>query len=160
MILQTTDKLEAKIGNKYSLVIVSAKRARQLKEGYSALSRDTSPHPLSIAIREIEEDKLSAIAPPEEEIMPAPRDLIASLIAGSDFDLDEDLDLDDSDAVDDLAALLVGGDDEDEEEEADPVSDLLSPTAVVADDEDEDENADTEETSLDDAEDEDEDTDE
>ena len=140
MILQSTDKLEEYIGNKYSLVIVSAKRARQIKEGHPPLCRETSPNPLSIALHEVQDHKLQAIAPPEEELAPAPRDVIASLVAGTDFDLDEEMDLEHSDAVDDLAALLVGADEEEEEAEAE--EDAITTTAgredeTVADDEEE-----------------------
>jgi DNA-directed RNA polymerase subunit omega len=130
MILQSTDELEERVGNKYSLVIVSAKRARQLKEGHNALTLDSSENPLSVALREIQDDKVRPVAPPEEEIAPAPRDVISSLVAGAEFGLDEDLDLEDGDAVDDLAALLVGADEEDEEEETE-VDDVLTPVAAV-----------------------------
>ena len=136
MILQSTDNLEEYIGNKYSLVIVAAKRARQLKEGHPALARDTSDNKLSIALTEIQEHKLQSIAPPEEELAPAPRDVIASLVAGADFDMDEELDLDESDAVDDLAALLVGTDDDEEEEDAVPDEDGLTTPAGAGDDDD------------------------
>jgi DNA-directed RNA polymerase subunit omega len=137
MILQSTDELEDYIGNKYSLVIVAAKRARQIKEGHTPLSRDSSPNPLSIALREVQEQKLQSIAPPEEELAPAPRDVIASLVAGAGFDLDEDLDLEDSDAVDDLAALLIGADEEEEEEaeESDSDDPLVTATATDSDEE-------------------------
>ena len=151
MILQSTDELEDYIGNKYSLVIVAAKRARQIKEGHPAVSRDASPNPLSVALREIQEHRIQPIAPPPEEIAPAPRDVIASLVAGAGFDLDEDMDLEDSDAVDDLAALLIGADEEEEEEaeEAD-AEDPLKPTAATDEDADEEDGAEEdEEVSLD-----------
>ena len=132
-ILQSTDRLEQMIGNKYSLVIVAAKRSRQLKEGHQALADDpTTASFLSIALREIEEDKVHPVAPPEEELAPAPRDVISSLVAGADFDLEDELDLEDSDAVDDLAALLVGTDDEDDEVETD--TDVLSPASPTNED--------------------------
>jgi DNA-directed RNA polymerase subunit omega len=133
MILQATDKLEESIGNKYSLVIVAAKRARQLKEGHPALVREVSENPLSVALKEIEEQEVRSIAPPEEDLAPAPREVITSLVTGADFDLDEELDLEDSDAVDDLAALLVGVDDE-EEEQTEAEEELLT-TSEEADDE-------------------------
>src|SRR5439155_25071557 len=127
-ILQSTDDLEELIGNKYSLVIVAAKRARQLKEGHAPLAQDPSPNPLSIAMREISEEAVASVAPPVEELAPAPRDVITSLVTGADFDLEEDIDLEDSDAVDDLAALLVGTDEEEgEEAEAEAEDDLLTP---------------------------------
>lgn len=144
MILQSTDELEDYIGNKYSLVIVAAKRARQIKEGHTPLSRDSSPNPLSIALREVQEQKLQSIAPPEEELAPAPRDVIASLVAGAGFDLDEDLDLEDSDAVDDLAALLIGADEEEEEEAEESDSDDPLATSSTADSEEESEDSDEE----------------
>jgi len=158
MILQSTDELEDRIGNKYSLVIVAAKRARQLKEGHPALAQDASPNPLSIALREIDEEKVTSIAPPEEELAPAPRDVISSLIAGVDFDMDEE-DLDGSDAVDDLAALLVGTDDEDEEDaDAEPdadaeTDDLLTPATDddSSDDDEEEAEADTDDEADEDA---------
>jgi DNA-directed RNA polymerase subunit omega len=156
MILQTTDKLEKSVGNKYSLVILSAKRARQLKEGHTPLARDASPNALSLALREIDEELVQPVAPPEEEVAPAPRDVISSLVAGTDFDLDEELLEEDSDAVDDLAALLVGADDEEEEAETETDADTedeLLPAAGTDDDEevevsddDEEEEADEEET--------------
>jgi DNA-directed RNA polymerase omega subunit len=148
-ILQSTDALEERIGNKYSLVIVSAKRARQLKDGHPPLVQDTSPNPLSVALSEVAAGKLESIAPPEEEIVPAPREMISSLVAGTDFDLDEDVDLEETDAMDDLAALLVGDEDdeEDEAEEAAPVADDAEDDSDAADDsEDADEADDADET--------------
>lgn len=144
MILQSTDELEEYVGNKYSLVILAAKRARQLKEGHVPLARDASENKLSQAMREIMEHKLQAIAPPEEEIAPAPRDVITSLVTGADFDLDEDLDLDEGDAVDDLAALLVGGGDEEEAESEEEEEEAGTVTATAEEGEDEDEEEDEE----------------
>jgi DNA-directed RNA polymerase subunit omega len=140
-ILQSTDRLEQMIGNKYSLVIVAAKRARQLKEGHPALAEDpTTASFLSISLREIEDDLVHPVAPPEEELAPAPRDVISSLVAGADFDL-EDEDMDDGDAVDDLAALLVGADDDDDDSDSD--TDVLTPVASpVSVDTDDDTDAD------------------
>jgi DNA-directed RNA polymerase subunit omega len=162
MILQSTDELEEYIGNKYSLVIVAAKRARQLKEGHPALSRDSSPNPLSVALREVQEHMLQPVAPPPEEVAPAPRDVIASL-AGADFDLDEDLDMDEGDAVDDLAALLIGTDEDEEEPEADREEaddDVLGTGTATTGADDEEETEDDADTTLDTADDEDEEADE
>ena len=159
MILQSTDELEDYVGNTYSLVILAAKRARQLKEGHAALSRDSSDNKLSVALREVADHKLQPIAPAEEEIAPAPRDMITSLVTGADFDLDEDLDLDEGDAVDDLAALLVGAADEEEAEtEAEAADDdeATPAAAATSTDEDEDDEAD-EDSETDDADDDEED---
>ena len=45
MIYASADPLEEKVGNKYTLVILAAKRARQLKEGAMQLS-DVNSQPL------------------------------------------------------------------------------------------------------------------
>lgn len=132
-VLQSTDDLEEYIGNKYSLVIVAAKRARQIKEGHQPLVREPSPNPLSVALAEVKEHKLQSIAPPQEEIAPAPRDMITSLVTGAEFDIDEELLDEDSDAVDDLAALLVGADEEEETEEEDEEEDVIRTGARGAD---------------------------
>lgn len=156
MILQSTDELEDYIGNKYSLVIVAAKRARQLKEGHPPIARDTSPNPLSIALREVSEHRLQSLAPPEEELAPAPRDVIASLVAGTEFDLDDDMDLDEGDAVDDLAALLIGAADDDDEEteaEEDTADADEEDTAVTLDGADEEEDAEEDDAEEEDADD-------
>lgn len=162
MILQSTDELEEYIGNKYSLVIVAAKRARQLKEGHPAVSRDSSPNPLSVALREVQEHMLQPIAPPPEELAPAPRDMIASLVSGADFDMDDDMDLDDGDAVDDLAALLIGADEDEEETtpNTDDAEDDVLGTGTSSGDADEEEEEDSEDSSLDADDDSDEDTEE
>jgi len=158
MILQSTDELEDYIGNKYSLVIVAAKRARQLKEGHPPIARDTSPNPLSIALREVSEHRLQSLAPPDEELAPAPRDVIASLVAGTEFDLDDDMDLDEGDAVDDLAALLIGAaDDDDDADDADEDSTDADAdeedSAVTLDGSDDEDDAEEEEDDTDDADD-------
>lgn len=49
---------EPEIDSRYSLVIASAKRARQLIEGQDALSYATVDKPLSIAVKEISEKKV------------------------------------------------------------------------------------------------------
>jgi DNA-directed RNA polymerase omega subunit len=137
MVLQSTTKHEEYVGNKYSLVILVAKRARQIKEGHTPLARGASDHPLSLALKEVEEHQLQAIAPPVEEIIPATREVIASLVTGADFG-EDDGDYDEGDAVDDLAALLVGpSDDDDEEDERD--ADVVAAPVVADPDADEDE---------------------
>ncbi len=157
-VLQCTDELEVYMGNKYSLVIVAAKRARQIKDGHPQLAQDESPNPISIALREIQERKVGSLAPPVEEIAPAPRDVITSLASGLEFDMDEDMDLDEGDAVDELAALLVGGDEEEEEREprapvigavVEDETEGLNADVEEGDDEDEDEDDGTSTTSSD-----------
>ncbi len=117
MILQSTDQLEEQVGNKYSLVIVAAKRARQIREGHTTMVRETSPSFLTVAMREIQEERVRAIAPVEDDLPAAPREVISSLVAGTEFDLEDEIDLEETDAVDDLAALLAGSAEADEDDE-------------------------------------------
>lgn len=59
MIYPPITKLVEKTGSRYTLVIETAKRARQLSEGSQALSHCDSTKEVSIATNEIYEDKLS-----------------------------------------------------------------------------------------------------
>lgn len=48
-----------KVDNRYSLVVVTAKRARQIIDGSKPLVEIESVKPVTIAIHEIDEDKIS-----------------------------------------------------------------------------------------------------
>ena len=63
MIMPSADKLEERVGSKYALVILSAKRARQLKEGLPPLVRGSSGNPLTIALEEVASGKVLALPP-------------------------------------------------------------------------------------------------
>jgi DNA-directed RNA polymerase subunit omega len=80
LIYPSADRLESKVGNKYALVIVAAKRARQLKEGAMPFVECVSENPLSIAMDEVGSEKITAIAPPEVQ----QRDPVLDLVAQSD----------------------------------------------------------------------------
>ena len=67
MIFPSADRLKDKVGNKYSLVIVAAKRARQLKEGAMPLAESSSQNPLSIAMDEVASEKVVALEPPDAQ---------------------------------------------------------------------------------------------
>ncbi len=113
-ILPSADKLEEKIGNKYALVIVASKRARQIKEGTHPLVRANSPNPLTVALDEIGEGQVAAIAPPEPEvdqpILPADILSTADFVAAALGAISED-----EEAA--LAELSEGDEDEVEVEE-------------------------------------------
>jgi DNA-directed RNA polymerase subunit omega len=53
MIYPSADKIEEQVDSKYALVILAAKRAKQLKEGSRHLIRTDSTNPLTIALEEI-----------------------------------------------------------------------------------------------------------
>ena len=58
MIYPSPDKIDAQVGSKYALVILAAKRAKQLKEGSRPRLPTDSTNPLTIALEEIAEGKV------------------------------------------------------------------------------------------------------
>lgn len=58
MISLSIVSLLEKVDNRYSLVVVTARRARQLIDGEEALVDIDSPKPVTIAINEIEDGKI------------------------------------------------------------------------------------------------------
>lgn len=69
MIYPSADTIEDKVKSRYSLVVLSAKRAKQIKEGAPILIETTSTNPLTIAMEEIAAGKVTAIEA-EGEIVP------------------------------------------------------------------------------------------
>ena len=80
MIEPAAERLLSKVDNQYSLVVVAARRARQIVDYYTKLGAGmdekplppllTSVHgmkPLTIALWEIDEDKIGYERPPEVE---------------------------------------------------------------------------------------------
>ena len=53
MIYPSADQIDEQIDSKYALVILAAKRAKQIKEGSRPLIRTESTNPLTIALEEI-----------------------------------------------------------------------------------------------------------
>ncbi len=58
MIYPSADKIEKEIDSKYALVVLAAKRAKQIKEGARPLIDTQSGNPLTIALEEIATGKL------------------------------------------------------------------------------------------------------
>lgn len=80
MIEPSIDDLLEKVDSKYSLVILAARRAREINNYYSQLGEGRGEFvpplvetgglrekPLTIAIQEIAEDKVTAVRPEEPE---------------------------------------------------------------------------------------------
>lgn len=61
MLYPPASKLKGKVGDNYSLCIIVAKRARQLLEGASPLIQCDSKKPVTIAINEVYEDKITFV---------------------------------------------------------------------------------------------------
>jgi DNA-directed RNA polymerase subunit omega len=58
MIKPSLEELLAQVDNKYALVIIAAKRARQVKEGMLPLVDIDSTNPVTIALEEIATGKI------------------------------------------------------------------------------------------------------
>ncbi|MCX6365415.1 MAG: DNA-directed RNA polymerase subunit omega [Armatimonadetes bacterium] len=134
MIYPSPDKIDKQVDSKYALVILAAKRAKQLKEGSRPRLPTDSTNPLTIALEEIAEGKVQykfdeqslagreAIADQEAVVgardievdmdpLALPDDELARAAAALGADMDDSLLGDDEEASD----MLV--DEEPEEEE-------------------------------------------
>lgn len=61
MIYPPINDLLSKVDSRYTLVVATAKRARQLSEGAQKLTRFNSDKAVSVAIHEINEDKITYV---------------------------------------------------------------------------------------------------
>jgi len=61
MIFPPISSLLKKVDSRYTLVVVTAKRARQLSEGSNKLTDCVSDKPVTVALNEINEDKITYI---------------------------------------------------------------------------------------------------
>ena len=59
MIYPSADKIDKQIESKYALVVLAAKRTKQLKEGGRPVINTDSPNPLTVALEEIAEGAIS-----------------------------------------------------------------------------------------------------
>ena len=63
MIYPSADTIEEKAGSRYSLVVLAAKRAKQIKEGAPLLIETSSTNPLTVAMEEIAAGKVTVQHP-------------------------------------------------------------------------------------------------
>jgi DNA-directed RNA polymerase subunit omega len=61
MIEPALNSLLSKVDSRYTLVVATAKRARQLADGAHKLTKCTSDKPVTIAINEINENKITYV---------------------------------------------------------------------------------------------------
>jgi DNA-directed RNA polymerase subunit omega len=59
LIYPSADTIEDRVGSRYSLVVLAAKRAKQIKEGSPVLIDTESTNPLTIAMEEIAAGKVT-----------------------------------------------------------------------------------------------------
>jgi DNA-directed RNA polymerase subunit omega len=70
MIIPSPDRLRHQVESKYALVIVAAKRARQLKDpAVQTLVRASSKNPLTAALEEIAAGKVIPVSEEEAETL-------------------------------------------------------------------------------------------
>jgi len=65
MIYPELNKLVEKAGNRYTLIIEASKRARQIIDGSTPLVECENENPVTIAVNEISEDKITIISAKE-----------------------------------------------------------------------------------------------
>jgi len=92
MIYPSPDRLDA-MESKYALVIVAAKRARQLKEGARKLTDSKSTNPLTVALEEIAAGQIVPIQTGEPEKLPTsvPATPVMTGLLATSFDDEEPL---------------------------------------------------------------------
>ncbi|MGC8833997.1 MAG: DNA-directed RNA polymerase subunit omega [Armatimonadota bacterium] len=69
LISDAIDEMENRFGNRYDLVMIAAKRAKEIQQGSAPLIRTNSTNPLTIALEEIE---AGVYPPPEGSASPQP----------------------------------------------------------------------------------------
>ncbi|MBQ3292223.1 MAG: DNA-directed RNA polymerase subunit omega [Mogibacterium sp.] len=67
LLYPSVNKLQEKTDSRYTLVILAAKRARDLIDGKPALTEEESERPVSQAAKEIAEDLITYSRPEELE---------------------------------------------------------------------------------------------
>ena len=67
LLYPSVNELQEKTDSRYSLVILAAKRARDLVDGKRALTEDECERPVSQAAEEIADGLISAKEPEEQE---------------------------------------------------------------------------------------------
>ena len=82
MIYPSADTIEDRVGSRYSLVVLAAKRAKQIKEGSPVLIETASTNPLTIALEEIAAGKVT-VAPASEAVAELGDDNDTTEIPGS-----------------------------------------------------------------------------
>ncbi len=127
MIYPSADKIDKEIESKYALVVLAAKRARQIKEGAPHLIQTESANALTIALEEIADGKIkyefdeSSLAGQEalEDLraVVGHRDIATDSDSAANLDEPENLRAAKALLGADLSANAALGEDEDEEEE-------------------------------------------
>lgn len=126
MIYPSPDKLDSLEAGKYALVIVVAKRARQIKDGARIFVPKESTNPLTTALEEIAEDKIIMKQTLIHDDVPSSAPIIP-VLSGLLDDLDPE-------AAAHLADFLdIGEDNSGHEDDAAPVDEVIYTDGVEDD---------------------------
>jgi len=106
LIYPSADIIDERVGSRYSLVVLAAKRAKQIKEGAPALIETLSTNPLTVALEEIAAGKVTIAeaapvteTPLVENEKSAAQSRINALVAqlsGETVEADADMEADDA----------------------------------------------------------------
>lgn len=122
MIYPSADRLSEQVESRYTLVVLAAKRAKQLRDGAPKLIETTSTNPLTIALEEIAAGKVSPLVADHDRLPPKNVEPELEAIAGMETAQEEAAELVAEAPVVDEAArvaelLKVPGSEEEAEEE-------------------------------------------
>lgn len=145
MIYPEADKLET-WGSKYSLVVLAAKRAKQIKSGAPRLIETDSVNPLTIALEEIAAGKVNCTVPDNDIIIKTEEEpVVARLLAVGDEEdiapsetlvVDEEEDIFEDEEVEEEEVVLDDESDEEEEVVVDTIDVEDEDTDIKVEDDD------------------------
>ncbi len=138
-----TDRPQDQVESRYTLVILAAKRAKQLREGAPRLIETSSTNPLTVALEEIAAGKVTFDVPSHDEISASGIDSTMEAIPEVEAPQEEAAELIAETPVDEAArvAELLKLPDEEEETEEESEDLLAAAELLAADDAEGDETA-------------------
>ncbi len=145
MIYPSADELEKRVDSRFTLVILAARRAKQLREGAPKLLDTPSTNPLTIALEEIAAGKVTFDVPSHDEVLctSVPTldgfpELEAAETEAAEITA-EPAPVDEAARVAELLRLPDEGNGQSEDEEAAPTSEQISELLAIPEDEEESE---------------------
>lgn len=133
MIYPYADRLEDQVKSRYTLVVLAAKRAKQLRDGAPKLIETTSTNPLTIALEEIAAGKVIPEVASHDEVPARSIEPELEAIPGIETDQEEatELTAEAPSVVDEAARIaellkVPGMDEETTEEESDTDTDAIA----------------------------------
>jgi DNA-directed RNA polymerase subunit omega len=151
LIYPSADQLEERVDSRYTLVVLAAKRAKQLREGAPKLLDTPSTNPLTIALEEIAAGKVTFDVPTTDEVATKAEVMAEALPEIESAEAEaaeitaEPAPVDEAARVAELLRLPGEETAEPEEEEAAPTSEQVSELLAIPEEESEEAEAETEE---------------